>query len=58
MIVQSLRLLGYRAKGINRFTFVNLRLLGSDRRGWIFLLVASFQQVHAQQPQVAVQLLV
>jgi hypothetical protein len=30
----------YRAKGINKFTFVNLGLLDSDRIGRIFLLAA------------------
>jgi hypothetical protein len=53
---EALADLSYRAKGINKFTFVNLRLLGSNRSGGIFSLAASFQQVHAQQPQVAVQL--
>jgi hypothetical protein len=33
-------MVSYRAKGINKFTFVNLRLLGSNRRGGIFLLAA------------------
>jgi hypothetical protein len=33
-------MVSYRAKGINKFTAVNLRLLGSNRRGGIFLLAA------------------
>jgi hypothetical protein len=40
----------YPPKGINKFTPVNLRLPGSNRLGGIFLLAASFQQVHPQQP--------
>jgi hypothetical protein len=35
-------MVSYRAKGINKFTFVNLRLLDSNRREGIFLLAASF----------------
>jgi hypothetical protein len=33
-------MVSYRAKGINKFTPVNLRLLGSNRREAIFLLAA------------------
>jgi hypothetical protein len=38
--VTSSSMLSYQAKGINKFTFVNLRLLGSNRPGGIFLLAA------------------
>jgi hypothetical protein len=41
-------MVSYRAKGINKFTFVNLRLPDSNRREGIFLLAASFQQVRAR----------
>ena len=48
-------MVSYRAKGINKFTFVNLRLLGSNRRGGIFLLAALLSTGSRQQPQVAAQ---
>lgn len=33
-------MVSYRAKGINKFTFVNLRLRDGNRLEWIFLLAA------------------
>jgi hypothetical protein len=38
--LHSSSMVSYRAKGINKFTPVNLRLLGSNRAGGIFLLAA------------------
>ena len=51
----SSSMVSYRAKGINKFTPVNLRLLGSNRIERIFLLAALVSTGSPTARQVAVQ---
>ena len=53
--LHSPSMVSYRAKGINKFTPVNLRLLGSNPRGGIFLLAALVSTSSPTAPQVAAQ---